>query len=104
MSDIVERLRAMFWAEGAPMTTAHEAAGEIERLEAELQTIHAHLQHYRALVDGLHGRSAEQVAALRDARIWLSGIRSAIDDPTERAELELVMDRISAAIAKAEKP
>jgi hypothetical protein len=32
MSDIVERLRAMFWAEGAPMTTAHEAADEIERL------------------------------------------------------------------------
>ncbi len=26
---------------------------EIERLQGELQSVHAHLQHYRTLVDGL---------------------------------------------------
>lgn len=52
MTDIVERLRGKHWwldVSGA------EAATEIERLRDELRTVHAHLRHYRELVDAIRG-------------------------------------------------
>lgn len=37
---------------------AFEQSAEIERLKGELQSVHAHLQHYRELVDKLRAELA----------------------------------------------
>jgi predicted ATPase len=80
----------------------------VERLHAEygrqIANLEKHLDAETADNERLRAQNTELLAALRDARTWLSWSRSAIDDSTERADFELVMDRIHAAIAKAEKP
>lgn len=58
MSDIVERLRGENWWLNV---SGEEAAAHID-------TLHAHLNHYRDLVAELRARNAELVAALAVVR------------------------------------
>jgi hypothetical protein len=61
MSDIVERLQGENWWLNVD---GNEAADEIKRLLAEINCIHAHLAHYRTLVDGLRAEIKQLRRAL----------------------------------------
>jgi hypothetical protein len=70
MSDIVERLEleVAAWKQASDLK-----AVEIERLHGEIKSVHAHLAHYRTLVDGLRAeierlttQNTEAAAKLRD--------------------------------------
>jgi hypothetical protein len=63
--DIVERLRGENWWLNV---SGDEAAGKIEQLQGELQTVHAHLRHLRELLDDLRAENKLLKAAL-DERI-----------------------------------